>query len=101
MHTIKPLDVQAVIDSVEKTGCILTVEEHNVIGGLGDAVASAIAEAGLACKFKKHGIYDEFTIIGYAEDLYSYYKLDANGIADEVRSIMGIQVEEDDDWEDE
>lgn len=101
MHTIKPIDRQAIIESAEKTGKILTVEEHNVEGGLGDAVASVLAEEGLGIRFRKHGIKDLFTIIGYAEDLYSYYRLDANGICDEVREFMGIQTAEDDDWEDE
>ena len=101
MHTIKPIDREAIIESVQKTGKILTIEEHNTIGGLGDAVASVIAEEGLCCKFQKHGIQDLFTIIGYAEDLYSYYKLDANGIADVVRNMLGIPTPEDEDWEDE
>ena len=101
MHTIKPIDREAIIEAAEKTKRILTVEEHNVLGGLGDAVASVIAEEGLSCSFRKHGIYDEYSMIGYAEDLYSYYKLDSNGIADLVRELMGIAVEDDEDWEDE
>lgn len=101
MHTIKPIDRQAIIESASKTGKILTVEEHNIEGGLGDAVASVLAEEGLGIKFRKHGIMDLYTVIGYAEDLYSYYKLDANGICDVVREFMGIQTADDDDWEDE
>jgi len=101
MHTIKPIDKEAVIYAANKTKRILTIEEHNIEGGLGDAVASVIAENQLRCAFKKHGIYDEFSTIGYAEDLYSYYKLDANGIADMVRELMNIVVEDDEDWEDE
>ena len=101
MHTIKPIDKEAIIYSANKTKRILTIEEHNIEGGLGDAVASVIAENGLKCAFKKHGMYDEFSMIGYAEDLYSYYKLDANGIADMVRELMNIVVEDDEDWEDE
>jgi len=101
MHTIKPIDRDAIIYASNKTHRILTIEEHNVVGGLGDAVASVIAEEGLRCQFRKHGIYDEFSIIGYAEDLYSYYKLDANGIADVVRELMQVQLADDEDWEDE
>ena len=80
---------------------MLTVEEHNVIGGLGDAVASVLAEEGLSVQFKKHGLQDIFSAIGYAEDLYSYYGLDANGIADQARLMMGIEPMDDDNWEDE
>jgi transketolase len=101
MHTIKPLDRQAVIDAARETGGILTVEEHNVLGGLGDAVASVLAEEGIACPFRKHGLQDCFSVIGYAEDLYAHYGLDANGIADRVRLMMGIEPNDDDDWEDE
>jgi len=101
MHTIKPLDREAVIFAAKETGKILVVEEHNVLGGLGDAVASVIAEEGIACDFKKHGLQDCFSVIGYAEDLYAHYGLDANGIADRVRLMMGIEPNDDDNWEDE
>jgi len=101
MHTIKPIDREAVLKAVLETRRILTVEEHNVIGGLGDAVGSVIAESGKGCVFKKHGIYDEFATIGYAEDLYAHYGLDANGIIDQVRQIMGMEFEEDENWDDE
>ncbi len=100
MHTIKPIDREAVLQAVLETRRILTVEEHNVIGGLGDAVGSVIAESGKGCVFKKHGIYDEFATIGYAEDLYAHYGLDANGIIDQVRLIMGMEFEEDENWDD-
>ena len=101
MHTIKPLDRDAVIKAVTETRRILTVEEHNVLGGLGDAVASVIAESGKGCVFRKHGIQDTFATIGYAEDLYAHYGLDANGIVDQVRSILGMEFEEDENWDDE
>lgn len=101
MHTIKPLDRETVIAAAKETGKVLVIEEHNVLGGLGDAVASVIAEEGLACDFKKHGLQDCFSVIGYAEDLYAHYGLDANGIADRVRLMMGIEPNDDDNWEDE
>lgn len=101
MHTIKPLDREAVMKAVLETRRILTVEEHNVLGGLGDAVASVIAESGKGCVFRKHGIQDTFATIGYAEDLYAHYGLDANGIVDQVRGILGMEFEEDENWDDE
>jgi transketolase len=101
MHTIKPLDREAILEAVTATRRILTVEEHNVIGGLGDAVASVIAESGKGCVFRKHGIQDEFAMIGYAEDLYAHYGLDSNGIVDKVREMMGMEFEADEDWNDE
>jgi transketolase len=101
MHTIKPIDREAILKAVTDTRRILTVEEHNVIGGLGDAVGGVIAESGKGCVFKKHGIQDEFAEIGYAEDLYAHYGLDSNGIVAKVREMMGMEFEADEDWEDE
>jgi transketolase len=101
MHTIKPIDREAVLKAVTGTRRILTVEEHNVLGGLGDAVGGVIAESGKGCVFRKHGIQDEFVTIGYAEDLYAHYGLDSNGIVDKVREMMGMEFEADEDWNDE
>ena len=101
MHTIKPIDREAIVQAVMDTRRILTIEEHNVYGGLGDAVGSVIAESGKGCVFRKHGMQDVFSEIGYAEDLYAYYGFDANGIVDKVREMMGLEFEADENWEDE
>jgi len=100
-HTIKPIDKEAILQAVKDTRRIVTVEEHNVIGGLGTAVADVIAESGKGCAFTKVGLQDEYAEIGYPEDLYSHYKLDADGIIEKVREIMGKDFEEDDNWDDE
>lgn len=73
MHTIKPLDKDAVIKAVEETGRIVTVEDHNVIGGLGSAVAEVVAEYGKGVKFNRIGLYDKFSA-GYG----SYDEIKAN-----------------------
>ncbi|MCU0821129.1 MAG: transketolase family protein [Spirochaetes bacterium] len=101
LHTIKPIDEEIIIKAVTETRRIVTFEEHNVIGGLGTAVADVIAASGKGCAFMKVGIPDEFSEVGYPEDLYSHYGLDTNGIIDKVREIMGKDFEEDEDWEDE
>ncbi len=101
MHTIKPIDTEAIITAIMDTRRILTVEEHNTMGGLGDAVAAVIAESGKGCSFTKLGIPDEFSVIGYPDDLYARYKLDSTGIAETVRELMGRELESDDDWSDE
>lgn len=101
MHTIKPIDKEVIEKAVAETRRVLVAEEHNVIGGLGDAVADVIASSGMGCAFHKLGIPDVFSEVGYPEDLYSYYKLDANGILDTARKLMGMEFEEDEDWEDE
>jgi len=101
MHTIKPIDREAIMRAVTETRRILTVEEHNVMGGLGSAVADVIAESGKGCAFHKAGLQDEYALVGYPEDLYAHYGLDANGIADQVRKLLKVEFEEDEDWNDE
>lgn len=58
MHTFKPIDKEAIIKAIDETGRIVTVEDHNIIGGLGSAVAEVIAESGLGTKFKRIGLHD-------------------------------------------
>lgn len=101
MHTIKPIDREAVEKAVSETRRIITVEDHNVNGGLGDAVASVMAELGKGCAFKKLGLQDEFAPIGLHEDIMSIIGIDSNGIIEAVREVMKKDFEEDDDWEDE
>jgi transketolase len=101
IHTIKPIDKEAILKAVSETRRLLVVEEHNVVGGLGTAVADVIAESGKGCAFTKVGLNDEYAEIGYPEDLYSFYKLDADGIIEKVREVMGKDFEEDEDWDDE
>ena len=90
----------AIIEAAVKTRRIVTVEEHNVIGGLGDAVAAVLAESGKRCILTKIGIPDEFGPIGKPEDLYAIYKLSSQGIMETVMELMGKEIEED-DWDDE
>jgi transketolase len=101
MHTIKPIDREAVIRAVTDTRRIITVEDHNIMGGLGTAVAEVIVESGKACAFRKLGVPDCYSIVGYPEDLYHFYKFDADGIVETVSELMRLEIEEDEDWEDE
>ncbi len=101
MHTIKPIDTEAIMKAVTDTRRIITVEDHNILGGLGSAVADVIAESGKGCAFKKLGLPDIYSEVGYPEDLYAHYKLDADGITETIREVMKIEFEEDEDWEDE
>jgi len=101
MHTIKPIDREVIIQAVKDTRRIITVEDHNVMGGLGSAVAEVIVESGKACAFRKLGVPDCYSIVGYPEDLYHFYKFDADGIVETVSELMRLEIEEDEDWEDE
>lgn len=101
MHTIKPLDREAVLAAAAETRRIITVENHSIIGGLGSAVAEVIAESGLPCRLVRLGIPDVFAIVGYTDDLYNLYKIDAAGIGEAAAQLLGVQVQAEDDWEDE
>lgn len=101
MHTIKPIDKDAINKAIHDTRRIITVEDHNVYGGLGSAVAEVLAESGKACAFKRLGIPDVFSIIGLHEDLMAEYKIDTNGILENVRELMGRDFEQNENWDDE
>ena len=85
MHTVKPIDREAVVRAAVETGGIITVEEHNICGGLGSAVAEALCDANTACKFKRMALPDvNVTKIGSQNWLRGYYGL---GVADILREI--------------
>jgi transketolase len=101
MHTIKPIDEEAIMSAVQDTRRIITAEDHNILGGLGSAVADVIAASGKGCVLKKLGLQDEFSIVGYPEDLLHHYGIDGDGIADAIQEVMQRDFEADEDWEDE
>lgn len=87
IHTIKPLDEELVRASAAKCGRVVTLEEHSVIGGLGDAVLAALAEAPVPVR--KVGVNDEFGYSGPAVDLLHEFGLDAEGVARQVLEFLG------------
>ena len=93
MHTIKPLDHKTILQSVKKTGAILTVEEHQKAGGLGSAVAEFIAQSKLnqsnkTIPFKILGVDDSFGESGTGQELFKKYKLTSNDIAKEISLLI-------------
>ncbi|MGZ4289576.1 MAG: transketolase family protein [Gaiellaceae bacterium] len=93
MHTVDPLDRDEILAAANDTGALLTVEEHNVTGGLGSAVAETLAEAGAGVTFRRHGVPDEHVVIGPPAALYSRYRLDAAGVASVARELIGAKRE--------
>ena len=87
MFTIKPLDVDLVLDAA-KTGAVITAENHNIIGGLGEAVASTLLEAGIAPKFRRIGINESFGQVGPQDFLQSQYGLTAENIEKTLRGML-------------
>ncbi len=88
MHTLKPIDKDIILKAVEETRRIITVEDHTVIGGLGSAVSDVVVENGKACAFKKLGLQDTFSSLGYHEDLMATNGIDAEGIIKAAVAIM-------------
>ena len=87
IHTIKPLDKELVAASAKKTGKVVTVEEHSVIGGLGSAVCDALAELA-PTPVKKIGMQDIFGESGPAAALIEKYGLDAEGVYKSVKEFV-------------
>ncbi len=87
IHTIKPLDVDAIIKSITKTKCAVTVEEHNIIGGLGDSIAQ-VAATHFPIPIEYVGTKDTFGESGTPAQLLTKYGLDAPNIVDAVEKVM-------------
>jgi transketolase len=88
MHTIKPLDESAVLEAAARSGRLMTVEEHSVIGGLGGAVAELVTSSGPPVPVHRHGIRDTYSLIGPPTHLYRHYGLDASGIEAEAVKLL-------------
>lgn len=89
MHTIKPIDKEAIKDAAANTGGIITIEEHNLSGGLGSAVAEVVCDEELSPKvFKRIALPDvNVSLIGHQEWIREQYGMSAEGIADTIRKV--------------
>ncbi|RZM22178.1 MAG: transketolase family protein [Pedobacter sp.] len=89
MHTIKPLDSELIATLAKNGKPIITVEEHSVYGGLGEACASFLLENGFHNRFKIIGIPDEYTVTGSQTEIMNHYGISENGIAKEALRLLG------------
>ncbi|MBE5914763.1 MULTISPECIES: transketolase family protein [Pseudobutyrivibrio] len=87
IHTIKPIDADLIVKSASKTGKVVTVEEHSVIGGLGGAVAEVLSEK-CPTKMLRIGVKDTFGESGPAVKLLAKYELDAEGIYKQIKAFV-------------
>ena len=87
IHTVKPLDRERILRSARKTGAVVTVEEHSVIGGLGSAVAEVLAEAS-PVPMVRVGIKDQFGTSGDPDGLLAHYKLSAADLKAAVHEVI-------------
>ncbi len=87
MHTVKPLDEALVLKASKETGCIVTTEEHSIIGGLGSAVAEYLSGT-CPVPVVRHGVEDVFGRSGKAGEVLAAYGLTAQGIVEKVRTAL-------------
>lgn len=87
VHTLKPLDIQFIVEILEKTGGAVTVEDHNIIGGLGSAIAELIAEH-IPVPLVRVGLQDVFPESGEAEALLDHYEMGNEDIVKAVKKAI-------------
>lgn len=89
IHTIKPIDKEAIIKCAKETKRIITIEDHNIIGGLGSSVCEVLSE-NYPVKVEKMGIKDSFGKSGNAKKLMEYFKIDAESIVEKIRNVNSL-----------
>ena len=87
IHTIKPLDAEAILKSVKKTGCIVSAEEHNILGGLGESVAQVLTTQFPAPQ-EFVAVKDTFGESGTPEELMKKYGLTADDVVAAVKKVI-------------
>lgn len=88
MHTVKPLDTETLLGAAADCRALLTVEEHSVFGGLGEACAGVLLQAGVQVRFKIVGIPDEYTVTGDQLEIFAHYGISAEGLARTARNLL-------------
>ena len=88
LHSVKPLDTEAVLAAGRECRAVVTVEEHMVNGGFGEAVASTLLQAGLTPRFKMVGFPDEDTVTGAQADIFRHYGISMEGLAETARDLL-------------
>lgn len=87
IHTIKPLDEEAILDSVRKTRCVVTAEEHQIAGGMGESIAQLLARR-MPVPMEFVGVNDQFGQSGKPEELLDKYGMSAAHVADAVHRVL-------------
>lgn len=88
VHSLRPLDTETILNSVRKTHAVITIEEHMLNGGLGEAVATVLMEAGVYAKFQRMGIPDEYTITGSQAEILYHYNLLMEGLSESIAQFL-------------
>lgn len=90
LHTIKPLDSELLLATAKNNKPIITVEEHSINGGLGEAVASLLFQNGAINKFKIVGLPDDHTVSGSQAEIFKHYGISADGLRDTALKLLSL-----------
>ena len=88
MHTIKPLDYILLQSIANNCKALITVEEHSVYGGLGEACASFLLQNGISRPFKIVGFPDDYTVTGSQNEIFNHYGISAEGLSDTALTLL-------------
>jgi transketolase len=91
MHTIKPLDEEAVRNAAAETKAIITVEEHSIYGGLGEACAAILMQQGASLPFKIVAFPDVYMVTGSQKEIFNHYGISANALAETARQLITLK----------
>jgi transketolase len=98
LHTIKPLDHAAVCRAAIETGAVITVEEHSINGGLGEACAGLLLQEGIVARFKIVGFPDQHTVTGSQEEIFRHYGIDGPALAATAQRLLERQLPDQSLW---
>jgi transketolase len=90
MHTVKPLDTELIVQLAKKGSPIVTVEEHSIYGGLGEAVASFLVQNNFHNRFKIIGLPDDHTVSGSQQEIFNHYGISENGLSDLALKLISL-----------
>ncbi len=88
VHSLKPLDIETLEKAARNSRALVTVEEHSVCGGLGEACAAFLSQAGIATPFKIVAIPDEYTVTGSQQEIFDHYGISAQGLAGTMLDLL-------------
>lgn len=91
MHTLKPLDEDALLAAARSSRALVTVEEHSVYGGLGEACAAILMQRGVTKPLKIAGIPDEYTVTGSQSEIFAHYGITGEGLAATARRLLALE----------
>jgi transketolase len=90
MHTVKPLDADTLLRAARECRAVVTVEEHSIFGGLGEACAAVLMQAGIRIPFRIVGFPDEYMVTGSQLEIFEHYGITARGLAQTAQAMLGM-----------